>query len=117
MQSGDKTIRIDITQEESKVEGVGSSSKSNYNRTYPSNGAFSVSKTNLSFGRKGGSEKVNVNGSDWSISVRPAPWVHISRSNNTITINVGSNESGVSRHDYFILKSKDQQIRINVTQY
>lgn len=117
LQSGDKTIRIDITQEGSKVEGVGSSSKSNYNRTYPSNGAFSVSKTNLSFGRKGGSEKVNVNGSDWSISVRPAPWVHISRSNNTITINVGSNESGVSRHDYFILKSKDQQIRINVTQY
>lgn len=116
LQSGDKKIRIDITQKGSKAEGVGSSSKSNYNRTYPSNGAFSVSNTNLFFNRNGEIKQIRVKGQSWFIKVHPATWVHISHSDNIISLTVDKNYSG-TRRSYFIIQSGEKTIRIDITQW
>lgn len=79
--------------------------------------SFSVSKTNLSFHSRGGSETLTVSGSsNWSVSVNPASWGHLTRSGNTITLRVDANSSSSSRTDYFTLKSGSTNIRVNINQ-
>ena len=95
--------------------GVATSSKSN--RKESSGSALSVSKTELSFGSNGGIESLTVStGSSWSISVYPASWGYLTRSGDILTLKVDANPNRESRNDYFIIKSKSESLRVNISQ-
>ena len=99
LKSGDKTIKVNISQEGKKET------------------EFSVSKTSLTFSAGGGSETIFVEGgSDWWVFVYPNSWVHLSRDGNTLALKVDPNYSRYGRSDYFSLKSGNTIIRVDISQ-
>lgn len=78
---------------------------------------FELSTDTLHFGNTASSQKINVStDGSWHISLASANWVHVTISSNSLTVKVDTNNSNDSRHDYFRLKSGDEEKTINVYQ-
>lgn len=78
---------------------------------------FALSSETLHFGEGESSQRINVTSNmSWRISLASASWVHVTTSDNSLTVRVDKNTSNSSRHDYFRLKSGDEEKTINVYQ-
>lgn len=91
------------------------SSRKNTNTS--SNRTISISKHQLTFDASGGIETITITGSsDWSISVWPEGWGHLTRNGNTLTLRVDKNPSSSSRSDSFFIKSGTKELRVSISQ-
>lgn len=97
-----------------KVSSSSNNKKSNISKSSPEPKA---SKTNLSFSADGGTETITITGSsDWSISVWPEGWGHLTRNGNTLTLRVDKNHSSSSRSDSFFIKSGTKELKVSISQ-
>lgn len=65
----------------------------------------------------GGSRSITVTSDGpWSISRNSASWVHLSQSNDTLTVRIDANSGSEARTDYFKIKSGDKERRVNIYQ-
>lgn len=73
-------------------------------------------KDNLVFDYYGTSQTIQVLcGSDWEIDVNTAPWAHLSRSGDILTLSCDYN-SEEKRYDWFVLKSGSLRWRVDFIQ-
>ncbi|MDO4800999.1 MAG: BACON domain-containing carbohydrate-binding protein [Prevotellaceae bacterium] len=78
---------------------------------------FSISSTKVDFSENGGTKSFSVSASNsWTISTNTESWGHLNRSGNTLLLNVDANTSASPRSDYFIISSKNKEIRVNIKQ-
>lgn len=78
---------------------------------------FSISSTNVDFSEAGGSKSFSISASNsWTISTNTASWGHLTRSGNSLLLKVDANTSTSQRSDYFIISSKNKDIRVNIKQ-
>ncbi len=98
IKSGNKNIRVNITQS-------GVSPK------------FEISSTSANFTASGGIKTFTVTStSSWKIETGTKPWGHLTKNGNTLTLKVDANQQDSNRDDYFIIKSGNKNIRVNITQ-
>lgn len=98
IKSGNRTIRIDISQ-------AGASSR------------FDISATSANFSAAGGSKTFTVTSTDsWQIDKSTSSWGHLTKDGNSITLKIDANTKTSSRTDYFTIKSGNKQIRVNISQ-
>jgi hypothetical protein len=101
VKAGDKTIRVNISQ-----EGVAQKIES----------SLSLSKISLSFPKEGGDENITVitNASDFSVIFLPT-WCTIKKFKDYITVTCLSNKDTQSRSDWFkiFVENKDIKVAIN----
>ena len=98
IRSGNKTIRVDISQSERPFQ-------------------FAISSESAKFAAKGGSEIFTVTSTDsWQIGRQPSSWGCLTRSGNTLILTVNPNNKTTQRTDYFTIISGNKQIRVNVKQ-
>ena len=98
IRSGNKTIRVDISQS-------GRLSK------------FAISSEFADFEAKGGSKTFTVTSTDsWQIETQPASWGKLSRNGNTLTLTVEANTKTTPRGDYFSIRSGNKTIRVDISQ-
>ena len=97
-----------------KVSSSSNSHKSNLSKSSPE---LKASKTNLSFSADGGTETINISGqTDWSITVWPEGWGHLTRNGNTLTLRVDKNSSSSSRSDSFFIKAGTKELKVSISQ-
>ena len=78
---------------------------------------FRVSLNKLEFKSSVETKSITVySGSSWSISTRPAGWVSVIRSGNTIRLRVDANTATNVRSSYLILACGNERRRIDITQ-
>ncbi len=76
-----------------------------------------ITPSELSLDASGGTRTVTVHSNtNWEISMNPASWVHLTRSDNTLTLRVDENTSTISRADYFKIKAGDKEERVRLEQ-
>lgn len=76
-----------------------------------------VSNTDLSFRHKGGSAGMRVwCNYPWEISVPPASWGRLYKTEDSLYLTVEANRKRDERSDYFKIRSGDKEVRINVLQ-
>jgi hypothetical protein len=98
IKSGNRTIRIDISQ-------AGASSR------------FEISATSANFSAAGGSKTFTVISTDsWHIDKSTSSWGHLTKDGNSITLSIDANTKTTSRTDYFTIKSGNKVIRVNISQ-
>ena len=75
------------------------------------------SQTNISVSHSGGTRTITVSADGaWNVGIGTSSWIDLSRSGNTITLNISSYSGRSDRHDYFTIKSGNLVKRINITQ-
>lgn len=75
------------------------------------------SQTNISVSHSGGTRTITVSADGaWEFGAITHSWIDLSRSGNTITLNISSYSGRSNRHDYFTIKSGNLVKRINITQ-
>ncbi|WP_455586000.1 BACON domain-containing protein [Bacteroides sp.] len=98
IKSGNKNIRVNITQS-------GVSPK------------FEISSTSANFTASGGIKTFTVTStSSWKIETGTKSWGHLTKNSNILTLRVDENTQITSRKDYFIIKSGDKNIRVDISQ-
>ena len=98
IRSGSKRIRVDITQ-------AGASPK------------LDISATSAYFDENGGTKKFNISSNQtWHIDVNTTSWGRLYKDGNTLTLKVEKNMQTESRRDFFVIKSEDKKIRVDITQ-
>ena len=98
IRSGSKRIRVDITQ-------TGASPK------------LDISATSAYFDENGGTKKFNISSNQtWHIDVNTTSWGRLYKDGNTLTLKVEKNMQTESRRDFFVIKSEDKKIRVDITQ-
>lgn len=81
------------------------------------NGTFSVAPETNRFDANGGMKTITVTGSsNWYIDAHSASWTHLDKSGNGLTLIVDSNSSTSCRSDFFVLKSGEEKIRVDIIQ-
>lgn len=99
LKSGTKTLRLDITQ-------AGKSAT-----------CLDVSTSDVEFSADGGTKTITVStDGSWEFGTDTESWIDLSRSGNTITLDVSSYSGSSGRNDYFTIKSGNLEKRINITQ-
>lgn len=86
--------------------------------TYTPKATFlSPSQEGISVPYTGGTRTISVTtDGPWDFGVRTDSWIELSRSGNTITLNIKKNNSSDSRDDYFTIKSGSLEKRISIYQ-
>lgn len=75
------------------------------------------SQTNISVSHSGGTRTITVTtDGTWEFGTDTESWIDLSRSGNTITLNISSYSGSSDRSDYFTIKSGNLEKRINITQ-
>ena len=98
IRSGSKRIRVDITQ-------AGALPK------------LDISSTSAYFDENGGTKKFNISSNQtWHIDVNTTSWGRLYKDGNTLTLKVEKNTQTESRRDFFVIKSEDKKIRVDITQ-
>lgn len=98
IKSGNKSIRVNITQSGVSLK-------------------FEISSTFANFTASGGYKTFTVTStSSWEIETGTKSWGHLAKSGNTLTLKVDANQQESNRDDYFIIKSGNKNIRVNITQ-
>lgn len=98
IRSGSKRIRVDITQ-------AGALPK------------LDISSTSAYFDENGGTKKFNISSNQtWHIDVNTTSWGRLYKDGNTLTLKVEKNIQTESRRDFFVIKSEDKKIRVDITQ-
>lgn len=93
------------------INSKASSSQQNKNET------FSVMPQTNRFDANGGMRTITVTGSsNWCIDANPASWTHLDKSGNGLTLTADSNSSISSRSAFFVLKSGEEKIRVDIIQ-
>ena len=78
---------------------------------------LSPSQTNITVSHTGGTRTVTVStDGPWDFGVRTASWIDLSRSGNTITLDIKRNQDDEDRVDYFTIKSGSLEKRITINQ-
>lgn len=78
---------------------------------------FSVSTANLSFDAAGGTKYVGVTSTDYYyISTNTYNWSQLEKTSSGITVKCQPNKLTDSRTDYFVLKSGNEEIKVNIRQ-
>ena len=78
---------------------------------------LNVTPTDLTFGASGGTRTITVtSNTNWHISVNTNSWGHLSRSGNTLTLQVDAYQGTTDRTDYFKLKAGDKEEKITIRQ-
>ena len=100
LKSGTKEARINISQEGKST-------------TY-----LRPSQSEISVSHKGGRRTITVScDGNWKIGTPTASWIELSKSGNTLTLDIERNNSTNDRDDYFTIKSGNLEKRINITQF
>ena len=78
---------------------------------------LTVSSDNLQFDSYGGTQTITIssNGS-WQIGTNIAPWGHLTKSGNQLSIKIDSNPNTTSRLDWITIKAGNKEKRINISQ-
>lgn len=98
IRSGSKRIRVDITQ-------AGALPK------------LDISSTSAYFDENGGTKKFTISSNQtWHIDVNTTSWGRLYKEGNTLTLKVEKNIQTESRRDFFVIKSEDKKIRVDITQ-
>ena len=75
------------------------------------------SQTNISVSHSGGTRTITVTtDGTWEFGADTESWIDLSRSGNTITLDISSYSGSSDRSDYFTIKSGNLEKRINITQ-
>ena len=75
------------------------------------------SQTNISVSHTGGTRTITVSADGaWEIGTNTASWIELSRSGNTITLDIESYSGSEDRDDWFTVKSGNLEERINILQ-
>ena len=75
------------------------------------------SQTNISVSHSGGTRTITVTtDGTWEFGTDTESWIDLSRSGNTITLDISSYSGSSDRSDYFTIKSGNLEKRINITQ-
>ena len=75
------------------------------------------SQTNISVSHSGGTRTITVTtDGTWEFGTDTKSWIDLSRSGNTITLDISSYSGSSDRSDYFTIKSGNLEKRINITQ-
>ena len=75
------------------------------------------SQTNISVSHSGGTRTITVTtDGTWEFGTGTESWIDLSRSGNTITLDISSYSGSSDRSDYFTIKSGNLEKRINITQ-
>lgn len=75
------------------------------------------SQTNISISHSGGTRTITVTtDGTWEFGTDTESWIDLSRSGNTITLDISSYSGSSDRSDYFTIKSGNLEKRINITQ-
>ena len=78
---------------------------------------LTVSSDKLNFNSLGGTQNISVNSNrDWDISLKTAPWGHLYRNGNVLTVSVDKNENKTQRSDCFKLKADETEVQVNISQ-
>ncbi len=97
IKSGDKTVRVNISQEKADI--------------------LLVSAEQLSFPASGGVLTVTVTASGtWNIGTKTYDWGHLTTNGNTVVVRVDANENTSARGDYFTIRSGNHEKTINISQ-
>lgn len=79
--------------------------------------SFSVSPAKADFGGEGGCRTFTISTSGfWRISENTMNWAELTRTRNTLSLEVAPNHSPSARTGYFTLKCGPKNIRINISQ-
>lgn len=75
------------------------------------------SQTDISVSHYGGTRTITVStDGTWEFGTDTESWIDLSRSGNTITLDISSHSGSSDRSDYFTIKSGNLEKRINITQ-
>ncbi len=97
IKSGDKTVRVNISQEKADI--------------------LLVSAEQLSFPASGGVQTVTVTASStWNIVTKTYDWGHLTTNGNTVVVRVDANGNTSARGDYFTIRSGNLEKTINISQ-
>ena len=98
LSSGNKTIRVDITQSAGET-------------------TLSLSPQSLNFTSNGGIQTINVStNSNWDITVSTASWGHLEKRGNQLLVKVDANYGYSSRTDYFKISAGNKTVQVNISQ-
>ncbi len=97
IKSGDKTVRVNISQEKADI--------------------LLVSSEQLSFPASGGVQTVTVTASGtWNIGTKTYDWGHLTTNGDTVVVRVDANENTSARGDYFTIRSGNHEKTISISQ-
>lgn len=83
----------------------------------PSTTYLNVSDDDIYMSADGGSTEISITtDGEWYIDVDVTSWGHLTKSSNSVTLQLDENSSSSSRTDYFVIKSGNYTKRVNVTQ-
>lgn len=78
---------------------------------------LNVSQSNISLSSSGGRRTITVStDGTWEISVGTASWIDMSRSGNTITLNIENNDGSDDRDDYFKISAGSLEKKVTINQ-
>lgn len=98
--SSGKKIHVDITQSANPPKPI-----------------FEISATSAYFNANGGTESFAVTSNNpWEIETNTASWVHLDRNGNKLTLTVDANNKPEARTGYFVIKSGDKTLRVDISQ-
>lgn len=83
----------------------------------PSTTYLNVSDDDIYMSADGGSTEISIStDGEWYIDVDVTSWGHLTKSSNSVTLQLDENNSSSSRTDYFVIKSGNYTKRVNITQ-
>lgn len=83
----------------------------------PSTTYLNVSDDDIYMSADGGSTEISITtDGEWYIDVDVTSWGHLTKSSNSVTLQLDENSSSSSRTDYFVIKSGNYTKRVNITQ-
>ena len=83
----------------------------------PSTTYLNVSDDDIYMSADGGSTEISIStDGEWYIDVDVTSWGHLTKSSNSVTLQLDENSSSSSRTDYFVIKSGNYTKRVNITQ-
>ena len=82
----------------------------------PSTTYLNVSDDDIYMSADGGSTEISIStDGEWYIDVDVTSWGHLTKSSNSVTLQLDENNSSSSRTDYFVIKSGNYTKRVNIT--
>ena len=116
LSSGDKTIRITITQKGQPAVAVAQQTTATPLKVSPKT-SLSVSSNKLTFGASGGSQTITVSStSTWTIGIGTTSWGHLTKNGNKLTVSVEPNNSTTQRTDWFSVSAGGEDRRVDIVQ-
>lgn len=98
IRSGDKIIRVDISQ-----SGISPKSE--------------ISEASANFSAAGGTKTFSVTSTySWQIGAKTISWGHLTKDGNNLVLKIDANTRTSPRTDYFTIKSGNKSIRVDISQ-